>query len=732
MTTAPTRPVLDPRSAGAKPRPAGAAAVQIDPVRVLRQHVWWLVASLVVGVGLGGVATVVFSVVYPLYSDKVLFELVPPPEDVGSVIARDQRTEETVERLGQSEAARILSRDMLERAMNDRDVEQTSWSEYYRDENGQFVVADAVDDLEKELRAGHQRRTIFFSLSWSTHVAEDVPVILNRIAETYLATRKAEDDARFEQNKQTFQKQLNDLDEELRSVGRQLATFVGENNMTSTNEQQNELLVLVEDTASRVGETTSFLTLARSRKQQTEAKMEGRLEPTPDDIRTAEQDPMVEQSNLLVQQLRVEAESMRQKFGPGHTALRSMEKRVIAAELERDSKLQQILRRNLNADFKRYSDDVESYTGLLEKFTTELEVQQTRLKSFTANLTTVQELRDRRERIIEARAKQLEILANLDQIKAREDARAVTIAKSAATPRELSFPQWKIMLPLGGILTLALVTGLVFLRELMDTRVRYATDLASVAGLRFLGSVPDLADDPLGSKHVERVVRDAPKSVVAEMCRQVAGQVAKACAQGSVRSIACMSGLPGAGTTAFVSNLADSLAAGGRRVLVIDANFRRSRLAAAMGTEPDAVGLGDVLRGAATFQDAVRPAGGDVDILAAGTPDHRVFELLSTPRMDEVLAAATSAYDLVLLDLPPAVVAGDAIAVANKVDGAILVVRAFQEQRGLVARIAGQLHDVRGQLLGVVLNRPRNTAGGYLRKNYAAMAAYAESPSAQG
>ncbi len=56
MTTAPTRPVLDPRSAGAKPRPAGAASVQIDPVRVLRQHVWWLVASLVVGVGLGGVA----------------------------------------------------------------------------------------------------------------------------------------------------------------------------------------------------------------------------------------------------------------------------------------------------------------------------------------------------------------------------------------------------------------------------------------------------------------------------------------------------------------------------------------------------------------------------------------------------------------------------------------------------------------------------------------------------
>ena len=92
MTTAPTRPALDTRSAAQRSRPTGASTVQIDPIRVLRQHVWWLVASLIVGIGLGGVATVVFTVAYPLYSDKVLFELNPPPEDVGSVIARDVLT----------------------------------------------------------------------------------------------------------------------------------------------------------------------------------------------------------------------------------------------------------------------------------------------------------------------------------------------------------------------------------------------------------------------------------------------------------------------------------------------------------------------------------------------------------------------------------------------------------------------------------------------------------------
>jgi Mrp family chromosome partitioning ATPase len=159
-------------------------------------------------------------------------------------------------------------------------------------------------------------------------------------------------------------------------------------------------------------------------------------------------------------------------------------------------------------------------------------------------------------------------------------------------------------------------------------------------------------------------------------------------------------------------------------VLVIDANFRRSHLAAAMGTEPDAKGLGDVLRGNAIAADVIRPAGGDVDIIAAGSVENRIFELLATPKFDTLLAELSPLYDFVIIDVPPIVVAGDALAVANKVDGTIMVVRAFQEQRGLVGRIASQLHDCRAQLIGVVLNRPRNTAGGYLRKNYEAMAGY--------
>ena len=732
MTTVPSRPPTDTRSQTQRPRPTTtpAGAITLDPIRVLRQHAVLLVASVFIGLGVGTVAHFAFDTAYPLYSERVLFELVPAPEGVSEVIVRDERTEEAVERLGQTEAARIISRDLLEKAMSSRDVEQTKWSEGYRDENGRFVPADAVDDLEDEIGAGHLRRTTFFALTWSTHVASDLPIVLNQIANTYIAQKKEREDARFEQNRTTFRRNLDDLDSQLLSLSKEIAKFVQENNLTSTSEERNDLLLIVEDTGRRCNETKSMLTLAQSRQQQTEAKMDGLLEPSPEDIRNADTDSQVEKANLQLTDVKVEVETYRKKFGPEHQALKSMQKRLVAAEIERDAKREEILKRNLNADFKTFSDQAESYTSLLDKFEGDLAIQTVRLRDFTSNVSSMQELKERREQLLEARSKQLDVIANLDQLKMREDARSVTVAHSAQTPREKSFPKLRVMLPLGAVLTLGLVLTFIFVRELLDTRIRYATDFAAIPSLRLLGSVPDLSEDPMGPKNIERVVRDAPKSVAAEVCRQIAGQVRKSCMQHKVKTLACLSGLPEAGTTSFVTNLADSLAAGGLKVMVMDANFRRSRLASAMGAEPDAAGLGDVLRGSISSSAAIRSAGGsvdnNVDLLSAGTVENRVFELLVTPKFDELLAELSARYDLVILDLPPVVVAGDALAVANKVDGTVLIVRAFQEQRGLVSRVATQLSDVRAQLLGVVLNRPRNTAGGYLRKNYEAMASYSE------
>jgi capsular exopolysaccharide synthesis family protein len=282
--------------------------------------------------------------------------------------------------------------------------------------------------------------------------------------------------------------------------------------------------------------------------------------------------------------------------------------------------------------------------------------------------------------------------------------------------------------PATAILVLGLVTGLVFLREITDQRVKTASDLVVVPDARILGVIPELAEDPCRSEAAELVVRRSPQSVLAESYRQAAALTDKAMGRFGHQTLLVMGGLPEAGATTVVTNFAASAAAAGRSVVVVDANFRRPRLAQAMGLAADEPGLGDILMEQAALDDVIRSTEYGVSVVSAGRPTNRVYERLSNGQFESLMAELRHRFDLVLVDAPPAVVAGDALVLANKVDAAVLVVRAYQEQRGLVARLVNQLVDAHCELLGIVLNRPRGTAGGYFKKNFAAMASYGDAP----
>ena len=70
--------------------------------------------------------------------------------------------------------------------------------------------------------------------------------------------------------------------------------------------------------------------------------------------------------------------------------------------------------------------------------------------------------------------------------------------------------------------------------------------------------------------------------------------------------------------------------------------------------------------------------------------------------------------------------AGDALTIASKTDGAVLVVHAGQDERGLLIRIANAVRFAGTQVFGVVLNQARTESGGYFKKNFRIMRDYSE------
>jgi capsular exopolysaccharide synthesis family protein len=310
-------------------------------------------------------------------------------------------------------------------------------------------------------------------------------------------------------------------------------------------------------------------------------------------------------------------------------------------------------------------------------------------------------------------------------MKDRTDAEKVVLVASATKPREKSWPMWYVVIPGTAVVTLGLTFGIVFLRELVDKRVRYASDILSLPGGRLLGMVPDLEDDPSGAARVEMVVRDSPRSIVAESYRQCYSSLARPFAAFEITSVLVVRGMPESGTSSMAVNLALTAVASGKRVALVDGNFRRPRVAALFGIDETEAGLGEVLSGEVTLESVMQEPEEGLFVVATGSASARVIERLSTDEFSNVLQALSEKVDLVFVDAPPMVVAGESLAMAGSVDATVLVARAYAEQKGLVARLIHQLSEQSSEFMGVMLNRPRTTAGGYFRENFKAMAAYA-------
>ena len=716
---------------GSPPSSRGTAAVSgksettLDPIRTIRQNLLVLILSGVAGLVLGLIVYFALSMYMPRYSEKVLFELQPMLSEANEIVSRDVRNEDLVVRLAQTEAARLKSRDVLTKALQSREILATSWSQGFQDQNGRFIVDDAVDELEMDLSAGHVRNTQYFSMSWSAGIPADVPIVLNTIADTYIDRRQAADEARFANSLSVFTKQRESIDGQLQRLATEVSAFIRENDITSLDERYNQGYAAIQNLALSINETRSAVALTSSRLEQVESKLSGTLEPSSSDLRFAEQDVVAMQMQRQVQDLRVKLQHNRDKFSEDHYSVRDIKKLLNAAESEHDDIIAKLIQRNLASQFKELGDQLGNYTKVLESLQGEFSAQESSLKELSAHMSELQSKQQRQERMESRRDEVQSLINQLNQLRLRDEARAVTIAERSPTPRVRSFPKMLIIVPLVILMSIGFVGGIVFLREFLDHRIRYASDLNSLAAGHMLGVIPDREDDPTSPKRAEFCITDEPASVLAEMVRQMVAQVHQAVVKSDVCSLTVTSAMPKSGTTTIITNLAVAAESAGQKVLVIDANFRRPRIAELFELDSNTPGLGEVLAGEIDIEGSIQSTRRNVDVLTAGAEQYRVFDRIHNPRFDAILSVVSARYDLILIDAPPTVVSGDSAALVSRSDGTLLTVRAFKDERGLIYRLVRDLSGLSSKFLGVVLNRPRNTAGGYFKKNYAAIASYA-------
>ena len=294
---------------------------------------------------------------------------------------------------------------------------------------------------------------------------------------------------------------------------------------------------------------------------------------------------------------------------------------------------------------------------------------------------------------------------------------------SAITPPAdgaLVAPILREWLMLGGVLGLMLGGGLGLAAELSDRSFRTPAEIRRRLGVQVLGHVPRLRTEATPENPSKTGLDPSlvaflrPSSAEAEAYRGVRVQLAFS-AQGRGNALVQVtSPNPGDGKSTLAANLAITIAQTGKRVVLVDGDFRKPRVHKLFNLPVEQPGVAAVLEGTETLAAATKSCEvPNLYLLPCGPRPDRPGDLLTRPKFQELLAELRAMYDYVLVDTPPVLAVADPKEVARRVDGVLMVIRMTKDARPKAERAKEDLAGVGARILGVVVNASTARTAGY-------------------
>lgn len=187
-----------------------------------------------------------------------------------------------------------------------------------------------------------------------------------------------------------------------------------------------------------------------------------------------------------------------------------------------------------------------------------------------------------------------------------------------------------------------------------------------------------------------------------------------------IKTVLITSCVKNEGKSTISLELSKSLALSEKKVLIIDADLRKSVFATKYTINSEnVVGLSEYLSGQATYEDVVYGTQNEnLSLIFAGAVPPNPVELLSSKKFKALIEKARELYDYVIIDAAPLGAVIDASAISAFVDGAILVITANEISYRFAQDVKLQLEKSNCRVLGAVLNRIPMKSGSYYNSYY--------------
>src|SRR6185437_12447749 len=509
-------------------------------------------------------------------------------------------------------------------------------------------------------------------------------------------------------------KQMDDLRQRATQAQDNLAVFQKKHNILGTDENNNI-------TMEKLHELNEQLTAAEADRIVKEARYKLAATGNPELIGSIVPNTTLQVLRTQEADLKAQYAQLTTKFGDGYPKVREVKAQLDKLEHDIDSEVANV--------GKRIEDEyvaARRTEGMLrDKFNGQK--QQAFLLGDSAaqfallkhEAETSRDLYD----TLQLKLKEAGITAGLDSTN-------VTVVDRAQMPGKPIEPNIPLDLALGFLGGLVGGVSLAFVLESIDDSITTTEDVEGIAALPALTSIPVVQNG--AGRHVrgalvgaaagdgqELITIKKPKSSAAEAYRTLRSSVLLSSMEDPPKLIVVTSAFPQEGKTTTTSNFAVALAQRGGRVLLIDADMRRSSLYRRFGMEQGS-GLSNVLMGADPAELITTPVANlpELHVLPAGPIPQEPAELLSSPRMRQLLRKWSNEYDHVVIDTPPVFPVTDALVLASQADAVLLVVRAGVTRKKALLRMRDVLQRANANIVGVALNGVNMRLESYYSGNY--------------
>jgi tyrosine-protein kinase len=259
---------------------------------------------------------------------------------------------------------------------------------------------------------------------------------------------------------------------------------------------------------------------------------------------------------------------------------------------------------------------------------------------------------------------------------------------------------------LAAVVGLMLAAGLVFLIEALDDTLKSPQEIEGQFGLPVIGVIAHF-----DLEQGELVAEKQPRAPVSEAFRSLRTNLQFSSVDHPLRSLLVTSPSPMEGKSTIAANLAVVMAQGGHYVALADTDLRRPRVHKMFGLTNHGGISSLFIPSVARSGDKVHLNGhlqqtgiSNLRAIPSGSLPPNPSELLASERMKAILEQVQEQAELVVFDSPPVLAVTDAVVLAPRVDGVVLVVKPGMTKLAACRQAIEQLQRVGANLLGVIFN----------------------------